>query len=190
MAQGYHDNQIFKGKKFRTPEGVLGFCAFSTPFEDKQKGEIFTGKLRLTGSEKDEMISTLKDCMKADKKERKKLPQEPWKDELDEETGDPTGAIILTFNKKSNIVRKDGTVWERSVRCIDADGEVLADDVNIGAGSRVRVGFSISLTSYGSDNFLKLEPEAVKVFDLVQYGGGDGEGYFEGPDGDEDEEDF
>lgn len=186
-------NNRQKQKAIRTPAGVAKFANISKPklnfkktgeeysvdlvFEPTPEIEAFQAQLvALAEASKDEAIKNAKSAV-----EKKKIGQYrlylPIEDELDKETGEPTGKLLLKAKNSASFV-KDGVEQKRSLPVFDAKGKP-APGLNIGRGSTLKVsvvpnGFTNpAADKYGVSLWLK----AVQVINLVEYGGGNAESF-------------
>lgn len=84
---------------------------------------------------------------------------------------DKEGNTVFKFTTKSTIEnKKTGETLKKVVPVFDAKGRPI--DVNIGNESVVRIAFSIAPKCVDSKNYgTSLWLDAVKVIDLVEYGG-------------------
>lgn len=112
------------------------------------------------------------------KKEPKKKaicahPHMPFKAEVDDESGDPTGLIIVYFASKHRP------------RLFDAARQPILGEPNIGNGSEVKVAFTKNYYYMAKDNEvgMNLYLSSVQVLKLVEYTGGDAPDGFEAEDG-------
>lgn len=74
----------------------------------------------------------------------------PYEDELDQETGEPTGRTIFKFKQNSRIKRRDGTVTE--VKILVVDSKKRKTNVPVFSGAEVRVGYKFRSNKDGSIN--------------------------------------
>jgi hypothetical protein len=95
----------------------------------------------------------------------------PYTDVTDDD-GNETGEVKFNFKMKAKITTKDGTVITQRPGVFDASGSVLASDVTVGGGSKVKV--SAELAPFFTDLVgagITLRLKAVQVIELVQYQG-------------------
>ena len=109
--------------------------------------------------------------------------------EVDKDTGDPTGNIILKLRVK-NRLRKDGKIWDRRPVQIDRQARNLKRDdyVDVGHGSLIRVGYETYCWSMPTGKKgVGLQPNMIQIIDLKSntgtpdpedYGFADEEGTF------------
>lgn len=186
-----------KRPQFTTPIGILSFpCAIKeadTKFADQgnpnDKGN-FVARLVLPKSdaktqkllgELNEVYEnhTREEAAKLQKGKKLKITEDsvPWTDEVDRETGEPTGNVILKTKLKARVVKKDKTFFDQRPKVFDAKGVLVKEVPNIGPGSKVRLSVSVNTyhTSIGCGMSLRLD--AVQLLDLVERGGRDAKGY-------------
>lgn len=147
---------------FVTPVATTGFTAISQAYE----GE-FILSCRFEGEAKDQMESMIKDLLAADG--RKGVVPTGVKSEMDGTTGEPTGALLVSFKlKESGVRRRDGEPFTRTLAVVDTARKPVTETV--GRGSKVRVAFGTYQTEFKGQNYLKLQPKAVQIINLVAYG--------------------
>lgn len=74
--------------------------------------------------------------------ERKKFEvYRPYEVELDDATGEPTGAIVFDFKQNARIKLRDGTVKELKIGLYDAAGKEMTKLVR--GGSEIRIRYSM-----------------------------------------------
>jgi hypothetical protein len=125
--------------------------------------------------------------------QKKKLGQltvnEPYTEEYDRETEEPTGNLLFKFKTKASGT-KDGKAWSRKLPLFDAAGTPL-DGVEVWGGSEGKVSFSavpyfVPATGTAGVSFYL---NAVQVLELRQGGGSSAESFgFEEEEGFEAEE--
>ena len=159
-------------KKYITPEFVSGFTAISKPYENE-----FIIRGRFEGAAKDAILETLKQAVAEDG--RSNVTPSGIKKEMD---GDKeTGAILVTFKCKAGGLRKrDGKEWSRTIQVVDSKNQPVTEEVS--KGSKVRVGFTTYGTEFKGTNYLRLQPQAVQVIELVTFEAGGGS-FFDEVDG-------
>lgn len=72
----------------------------------------------------------------------------PYEDELDQETGEPTGRTIFKFKQNSRIKRRDGTITE--VKILVVDSKKRKTNVPVFSGAEVRVGYKFRSNKDGT----------------------------------------
>lgn len=94
------------------------------------------------------------------------------KPELDRETGEETGYVILRAAMNAGGKRKDGTTFQKKVDLFNAAGKFLKNPPKIGSGSELIL--SVRVMDYETDGGkvigARFELEAAQVLKLVQGG--------------------
>jgi hypothetical protein len=159
---------------YLTPKFTAGFCAISKPYENE-----FILKGRFEGEAKDQMLAALSKAVKDDPRDADITPSGvKW----EEEDGEKTGALLVTFKCKAGGVRKkDGSAWSRTLNIVDSKNKPVNEEVS--KGSTLRLKFTTYGTEFGGKSFLRLQPHSIQVIDLVQYTGGDASDAFDEVDG-------
>ncbi|WP_343698873.1 hypothetical protein [Caulobacter sp.] len=133
----------------------------------------------------DTTVARLIEEKKAGKaKNLKKL--EVAKAELDEETGDETGRLLINAKLKHKVTTKTGKSWEQKPDFFNAQKVVLKNPPKIGGGSKLRLAVEASPYLRETDGVVgvSLRLKAVQIITLVsggarsadQYGFGEEEG--------------
>jgi hypothetical protein len=177
-------DNIFKGRKFSTQVATAGFVALSAPYT-KGGSNDFKCSLRFEDPDEIEEITTLLEGLAVeDKDDRGKKCNLPMTFEEDEETGEPTGVLIVRFKALAGGLAKTGPNagkhWTHDLIIRQPE------EGTIGPGSRLAIQFMVRQTVYQKKHYLQLKPIRVKVVDLVVYEGGEGggdDGFFDGADG-------
>lgn len=159
--------------RLTTPKGIAQFAWLNkadTKFNDM--GEY---KVNLIVPETEakafcKQVSEARDAFIAGDKKKKKAPL-PFEKEVDDQ-GNETGNIIIKTKVKNSRTR-DGGVWERKPKLFDAIGQKI--DANIGGGSTIKVNVQVYIWDVATAGGVgvMLQPVAVQVIDLVEFGGGD-----------------
>ncbi|MCB9178987.1 MAG: hypothetical protein H6590_06155 [Flavobacteriales bacterium] len=190
---------------YTTPKVTLGFCSirepdtkFANEADPNDKG-VYKAKLRMpkdapeTKAFIDQIQGVFDQFLVEEKAKKGKTPKVhedgiPWQDELDRETEEPTGNILVSCKLKARVVTKSGRVFDQRVKVFDAKGKLIPDVPNIGPGSTVRVSGSINCWNPNKAG-VTLWLEAIQLIDLVERNGDkDAEGYgFGAEDGYEDD---
>lgn len=114
---------------------------------------------------------------KAEKKIQKGPP--PYKEELDDETGEETGFYLVgDFKMKVAGTRDDGSRWNRKPIMFDSVKQPLKVGLKIGGGSRIRLAFKPNpywMSGRGTGVSLRLE--AVQLIELETWGGRDADDF-------------
>tara|TARA_R100000781_G_C4080870_1_gene127671 strand:+ start:2035 stop:2796 length:762 start_codon:yes stop_codon:yes gene_type:complete len=156
-------------KTFTTPKGVAHFPYISQPDTKFDEAGVYKVNLCLPKEEAEpviklinaEIVGGIKGLMEKSKKEVKQAPV-PYHDEVDEDTGQPTGNVIIKFKSKA--------AWKPAV--FDSKGNMMTSH-NIYGGSVIKVNGSIafySSPSIGAGATLRLR--AVQIIEYVE--GADG----------------
>lgn len=104
----------------------------------------------------------------------------PISADVDNESGDETGKLLLKVKNKATFVsKKDGSTQEKRILVFDAAGKP-AKGLKIGRGSEVKVSFVIAPFCNAATKSVgvTLWFEAVQVLKLVEFGGGEDAGRF------------
>lgn len=98
---------------------------------------------------------------------KKLTPKDNTVFELEEDdTGERTGNVLFKV-KAANKVNRNGELWDRKPRLVDASGQPTK--ANIGAGSTIRIGCEIyAWTNSSGKKGVSLQPQIVQVIDLVE----------------------
>ena len=128
----------------------------------------------------EEMLKILDEIEGTDKSARKKKPQTTYRHEEDDETGEPTGVLLVAFRRVAGgTIQKGpraGQPWSVDLKIRQPREGV------IGSGSLLQLQFECFPTAYQSKNFVQLQPRSVKVLELVTYDGSradDDDGFFD-----------
>lgn len=119
----------------------------------------------------DATVQRLIDEKKAGKaKNLKKL--EVVKAEVDDETGDETGRIILVAKLKSKGSSKDGKTWTNKLDYFNAKGVQLKNPPRIGSGSKLKLNFEAKPYLRETDGVVgvSLRLNGVQILTLVSGG--------------------
>lgn len=120
------------------------------------------------------------------------------KPEVDDETEEETGKLVISAKTNAEYKDKRGNMRERSLKIFDAKGKTLKNAPEIGSGSTLKLAATMVPYYMPKENTVgvTLYLDAVQVIDLVTFGGqrdassygfGQEDGY-EGSDEDEQEE--
>lgn len=170
-----------------TPKGLARFPALNTPDTKFKKEGRFKVALILDPSESsveafaskvNGQIDAFFDETKARLTKEKKgaLAKElsidyPVRPEIDKETGDETGMLVINASSIASGVTKDGKPWKRKLPLFDRLKKPVK--VNIGGGSELKL--SVSFEPFLNQATKKVTGsfrlEAVQVLKAVQYGG-------------------
>jgi hypothetical protein len=94
----------------------------------------------------------------------------PYKDELDKDTGDPTGNVEIVFKSTASYKAKDGSIVNKSVALFDSKGQPIQRKVNVGGGSIIKVAFEPFgfYAASGNQAGISLRMEAVQIIELKE----------------------
>ena len=172
-----------------TPKGIARYPWLQKPDTQFHPEGVYSVDLVLSKEEAQPLIDALTPMVdgwfnsvynQAKARTKSKLIKHyPWEDELDDETGEPTGNIIFSFKQKAKITRKsDGKVFEKHVLLFTRDGKPYTKDDPIYGGSVIQVScetnpYSIPATGLTG---LSLRMRAVMIHEFGS-GGRSAEGY-------------
>lgn len=190
-----------------TPKGVVAWASLHEPdYEYKKEGEFYV-RLRLKPGDPgvDELIAVgqeiLDEAFDAKKKELKKdnkgallkqlnKQEEILSEELDRESGEPTGYLILRAGMKHKIEIKNGPKAGKTFTKVpdffDATGKRLKKAPMVGSGSEVKLAVRVMDYWFAKDKQIgiRFELEGVQIIELAQGGERDASSYgFEEEDG-------
>jgi hypothetical protein len=117
--------------------------------------------------------------LRKDKKFAKYPVVFPVKDQEDKDTGEATGRRIVTFKQTAKVVREGQEDLVFSVKLVDAKGRPITgealENLKLGSGSEVDVCYNVRVVPNNlQKNFsVKLQPIAVQILKLVEFGGED-----------------
>ena len=148
-----------------TPKGVAYFPYISQPDTKFDEAGVYKVNLCVPRADAEpiiklinaEIVSGIKGLMEKSKKEIKQAPV-PYSDEIDEDTGQPTGNVVIKFKSKA--------AWKPAV--FDSKGNMMTSH-NIYGGSVIKVNGSIafySSPSIGAGATLRLR--AVQIIEYVE----------------------
>ena len=187
-----------KTPKITTPKGIAVYPKLTKPdTKFKAEGE-YSIKLRVSQDVADQIVAKhlvpiLEDFKKTDdfqakakKVGIKKIKQLDWYKEVNDDEGNATGDVELSFKAKASGKKKDGSEWKRGpIAVFDAKG-TPAKNVQVWGGSEVKVSFTpMPWINPKGEYGIKLGLEAVQVIKLVtggergasDYGFGEEEGF-------------
>ena len=135
-------------KTLTTPKGELKWVYANEPDTKFDEEGVYRCELVLPSDHEflktldryaQEAWDTMTKEMKPALKSQAKL-NKPYVMELDAETGDPTGNVLVRFKSKAVAKRKDGTVVSLKPQVCDASGK-LVQGLRVGNGSIGKVGY-------------------------------------------------
>ena len=155
--------------KINTPIGTAVFPALRTPDTKFDALGIYKADLRLSAEDAKPLMNNLTSIFK---RHTGRAPvaadNTMWMKEVDKETGEETGNIILKMRVK-NRKRKNGEIWDR--RPVLFDSELVPLDANPWGDTKMRVSASVYAWDTGAKKGVSLQPVAIQILDLVE---GDG----------------
>lgn len=165
--------------KIVSPEGIAVWPRLNEPDREFDSAGLYHLKLRVPRKEAEGFmheVSQFRDENYAafcSQKGKKKLEQNdlPWKD--DEENPDH---VLLSFKLKAKITSRTGDSWEQRPTLLDS--QLRPTTAKIGGGSTLQVSTEVNpyCTPSGTTG-VTLWCKAVKVIELVEFGGGGGHGF-------------
>jgi hypothetical protein len=168
-----HDN--IKPLFVTTPTGTAQYPRLNSPDTRFDEDGIYKVNLVLEGDDAKELLDKLNAFRKNavqrlhQGKSKPRLAVEPWDEEVDEDTGEPTGRVIFKCKQKA-VYKKDGQTVERRVQLIGADAQPT--DEQIGGGSLIKCALMVTawnVPALGIGVSLKLR--AVQVLKANSYSG-------------------
>jgi hypothetical protein len=95
----------------------------------------------------------------------------PIKDEIDEETEQPTGLKIVSFDQKAKITLGDGEIRDVHIAVLDSKKHPVPSTVKLGTGSTIRVRFRLRVvqSAITKDIRVKFHPIAAQIIKLVEW---------------------
>lgn len=167
------------------PDGEYSIQLVATPAQ----ADAFIAQIKAEAEEQAYEI-------RKDKKYAKWQLAYPIKDEVDKDTGEPTGNKIIKLSQAATVIPKDTSKEPISfnVALVDSKGTLIPnpETLKVGSGSTVKCCFDIRVSPNNLPNFknlaVKAQLKAVQITDLVAFGGedydfGEEEGGFEVPTG-------
>ncbi len=179
------NNKKEKAAIYVTPEGTLVFGHLVKPGTEYNPDGDYLAIMRFSSEDAEELIEKIEAAYEANyeniKKQKKgkriKKAELPFREEVDQDTDEPTGNLIFTFKQRAGGINKDGERWSRRIPIFDAKGKpIKTTDLDIWSGSTLKIAFEISgyfVASIGAGVSLRLK--AVQVLNLVEGGSADAE---------------
>jgi hypothetical protein len=193
---------------FITPKATVAWAQIDEPdYEYKDEGE-FHIRVRFDPDDaewnpiREAAEALLDEAFKAKRAELQKekkgallkklhKKEEVFTEELDRESGDPTGKLLIRAGKKFRVEVKNGPnagkVYEFTPDVFDARGKKLKKRPRVGSGSEVKLSIRVKEYFLAKDGEMGIsyELEAVQIIKLVQGGSRDAASYgFAQEDGD------
>jgi hypothetical protein len=167
-------------KSFVTPKGYAAYAHIKDPDTKFNSDGVYSVKLRIPQDEAEELIEQMdkyleeawddetSDMKPGKIKKMQKVPA--YEVEMDDETGEETGYIVMNFRANYKITTKTGKTWFNKILVADGQGKAIKNIPNIGNGSTVRV--SCDLVSYTSKDTIGVSRrlKGIQIIDLVEYG--------------------
>lgn len=171
-----------KTPKITSPKGIAVYPKLTKPdTKFKAEGE-YSIKLKLPQDIADALVSKLTPILEDFKKTEKfqttakkvgvkKVKQLDWYKELNDDEGNATGEVEMSFKAKASGKKKDGSEWKRGpIAVFDAKGTPLKN-VQVWGGSEVKVSFTpMPWINPKGEYGVKLGLEGVQVLKLVSGG--------------------
>jgi hypothetical protein len=159
-----------------TPFGTLVFANLTKPRDYKGNGDFAydTGFL-LDGAQADEFIAQIDAWMKDSQAESKLRPNDPpYTEHTDKEKNVVPGVTKFKFKLRAETKLKNGDVWKRKPKLVDADAKPIEGPIRIGNGTRARIKYQPYFSTGGNRAGVVLQPLLVQIVDLK---GGSDEDY-------------
>lgn len=168
-----------------TPEGTLVFGHLIKPDTQFNPDGDYLAIMRFSSEAAEELIEKIEAVYESNyeniKKQKKgkhiKKADLPFREEVDQDTDEPTGNLLFTFKQRAGGINKDGERWSRKIPIFDAKGKpIKTTDLNLWSGSTLKIAFEISgyfVASIGAGVSLRLK--AVQILNLVEGGSADAE---------------
>lgn len=165
---------------FKTPAGVAVYPHLTKPDTRFVPEGQYQVKLRIPSEEAQDLIESLdKAFAEAQETAKEKNPgkkikeaTKPYVTEEDEE-GNETGNIVVSFKCKAQITDKQGNTRVNSPKIFDSKNKEFPKDEEIWGGSTLRVAFNaIPYYTAMAGAGISLRLKAVQIIDLVSGGGG------------------
>lgn len=173
-----------------TPKGVAIYPKLNTPDTKFDAAGVYDTKLAFDGDDaevqafiakaeelRDRFFDATVAQLTADKKagKAKLLTKVPFlKPEMDDESGDETGRLILRAKMKaSGVSKKTGKPWTMKPRYFSASGKPLQNPPRIGGGSELKLAVILEPYLKSDNNTVGVSArlEAVQIITLVSGGG-------------------
>jgi hypothetical protein len=160
-------------KTFVSPIGKLIFPTLLKPRDYKGDGNFrYSTKLQLEGADAAalaEQIDQFMDEVK-EKFKVKRTDDPPYTEALDA-NGEPIpGVLVFRFAVKAEGRTKQGEVFSLRPSVVDANGDPVPANLNLGTGSLARIAFRPFLRQKPKPG-VSLQPTAVQIVKYVEYSG-------------------
>jgi len=178
-------------KMMMTPKGSANWVKVFTPDTKYQPEGEYSMKLTVRedlAEDLCEQLDALTDAiyaksLKDNPKLKTKLTKRtPYEQVLDDE-GNETGEIEFKFKTKARITAKDGSTYTNKVAVFDAKAKPITQELKIGNGSLMKVGFEPVpyMMQSTKEASVSLRLKSTQLIDLVEFGAaspfGEEEGY-------------
>jgi len=166
-------------KNYASPAGKAVWPKISKPETKFNPEGTYETKLRLDAEEGGKFLQHIQQIHEEhhdleQKKQGKTVKKHPLSITHVEEDGAPTGEIEFKFTLKAQA-GKPGAKWAQRPVIFDSRGGMIKpDDISIGSGSTIKVGYDINpwfSPALGAGITLLLK--SVQVIDLKEFGGSD-----------------
>ncbi len=148
--------------------GIAGFLNLVRADTKYKDAGTYKASQRLTIEEAKPYIKQIQAIAKEHTGSVLKLKDNPcWTFETDEE-GEELGTVLFKA-KVNNIIKKDGTLWDRKPVMFDASGRPVTG-INPTAGSKISMAFDV-YTYDKPEAGLNLQLTAVQIIELVNFDG-------------------
>lgn len=197
-------NKRPKGTFLTTPKGPAIWPSLNAPDTKWDPEGKYTCKQKFAGDDpevqalvarltkiRDDFYDAEIERLKAEKKmalARELKKGDVIKVELDDETGDETGFLILGSSMKASGTTKDGRPWSQKPKLFNAKGIELKAPPRISSGTIVKLSVEVSpfVAQSNKEVTLSIRLHAAQIISLVSGGSRSFEGYgFASEDGDE-----
>lgn len=183
----------------KTPRGTAVYPALHRPDTKYDDNGSYKADIRLDPSKPEvkKFLAKLDAIFKEHMKRAHPKNADPsnkialYYQEVDKESGDPTGFIILKLRIKNKISKKTGDLWDRRPAQFDAKGRPIRDPKRVGGGTEMIVSIEPYCWQHNGQKGVSLQPQAVQIIKLVEwtsqkdaaaYGFDEQDGYVEGED--------
>jgi len=178
-------------KMMMTPKGSANWVKVFTPDTKYQPEGEYSMKLTVRedlAEDLCEQLDALTDAiyaksLKDNPKLKTKLTKRtPYEQVLDDECNE-TGEIEFKFKTKARITAKDGSTYTNKVAVFDAKAKPITQELKIGNGSLMKVGFEPVpyMMQSTKEASVSLRLKSTQLIDLVEFGAaspfGEEEGY-------------
>ena len=178
-------------KMMMTPKGSANWVKVFQPDTKYQPEGEYSMKLTVRedlAEDLCEQLDALTDAiyaksLKDNPKLKTKLTKRtPYEQVLDDE-GNETGEIEFKFKTKARITAKDGSTYTNKVAVFDAKAKPITQELKIGNGSLMKVGFEPVpyMMQSTKEASVSLRLKSTQLIDLVEFGAaspfGEEEGY-------------